>query len=158
MRHEGVRCSLQGSDTAICGILVGEKAELQRSNSGVIAELHRRNCNDFCYLNTEAQRHGEDIFKFSEETENLKTPWLCGYILHFLFWDAAYCRSLLYVRPLKNPAGRDLAGRVDFNYALCLRTDSFYNSPCCLLQRFPLGVKAKMMKIMQGTATTANTM
>ena len=130
----------------------------KRSYSGVIAELHRRNCNDFCYLNTEAQRHGEDIFKFSEETENLKTPWLCGYILHFLFWDAAYCRSLLYVRPLKNPAGRDLAGRVDFNYALCLRTDSFYNSPCCLLQRFPLGVKAKMMKIMQGTATTANTM
>ena len=110
------------------------------------------------FLNTEARRHGEDIFKFSEETENLKTPWLCGYILHFLFWDAAYCRSLLYVRPLKNPAGRDLAGRVDFNYALCLRTDSFYNSPCCLLQRFPLGVKAKMMKIMQGTATTANTM
>ena len=130
----------------------------KRSYSGVIAELHRRNCNDFCYLNTEARSHGENIFKFSEETENLKTPWLCGYILHFLFWDAAYCRSLLYVRPLKNPAGRDLAGRVDFNYALCLRTDSFYNSPCCLLQRFPLGVKAKMMKIMQGTATTANTM
>ena len=130
----------------------------KRSYSGVIAELHRRNYNDFCYLNTEARSHGENIFKFSEETENLKTPWLCGYILHFLFWDAAYCRSLLYVRPLKNPAGRDLAGRVDFNYALCLRTDSFYNSPCCLLQRFPLGVKAKMMKIMQGTATTANTM
>ena len=133
----------------------------KRSNSGVTAESQR------CYiggtarllfLNTEARSHGENIFKFSEETENLKTPWLCGYILHFLFWDAAYCRSLLYVRPLKNPAGRDLAGRVDFNYALCLRTDSFYNSPCCLLQRFPLGVKAKMMKIMQGTATTANTM
>ena len=66
--------------------------------------------------------------------------------------------SLLYVRPLKKNAGRSLAGRVDFNYALCLRTDNFYNSPCRLLQRFPLGVKAKMMKIMQGTATTANTM
>ena len=33
--HEGVGCSLQGSDTAVCGILVGEKAELQRSHSGV---------------------------------------------------------------------------------------------------------------------------
>ena len=154
MRHKGVGYSLLGSGTAVCGILVGEKAELQRSHSGVTQEELQR----LLFLNTEARRHGEDIFKFSEETENLKTPWLCGYILHFLFWDAAYCRSLLYVRPLKNPAGRDLAGRVDFNYALCLRTDSFYNSPCCLLQRFPLGVKAKMMKIMQGTATTANTM
>ena len=29
-------------------------------------------------LNTEARRHREYIFKFSEDTENLKTPWLCG--------------------------------------------------------------------------------
>ena len=34
-RHEGVGYSLLGSNTAICGILVGEKAELQRSHSGV---------------------------------------------------------------------------------------------------------------------------
>ena len=41
MRHEGVEYSLLGSDTAICGILVGEKAELQRSHSGVTwEELH----------------------------------------------------------------------------------------------------------------------
>ena len=133
----------------------------KRSYSGVTAESQRSYIGGTTttfilkHRGTETRR---GFFKFSEETENLKTPWLCGYILHFLFWDAAYCRSLLYVRPLKNPAGRDLAGRVDFNYTLCLRTDSFYNSPCCLLQRFPLGVKAKMMKIMQGTATTANTM
>ena len=38
MRLEGVGYSLLGSDTAVCGILVGEKAELQRSYSGVIAE------------------------------------------------------------------------------------------------------------------------
>ena len=34
MRHEGVGYSLLGSDTAICGILVGEKAESQRSYIG----------------------------------------------------------------------------------------------------------------------------
>ena len=34
MRHEGVGYSLLGSDTAVCGILVGEKAESQRSHSG----------------------------------------------------------------------------------------------------------------------------
>ena len=28
-------------------------------------------------LNTEARSHGEYIFKFSEDTEILKTPWLC---------------------------------------------------------------------------------
>ena len=83
---------------------------------------------------------------------------LCFYILHFQFWDAAYYRVFTLCKKVKKNAGRSLAGRVDFNYALCLRTDNFYNSPCRLLQRFPLGVKAKMMKIMQGTATTANTM
>ena len=35
MRHEGVGYSLLGSGTAVCGILVGEKAELQRSHSRV---------------------------------------------------------------------------------------------------------------------------
>ena len=30
-------------------------------------------------LNTEARSHEENIFKFSEDTENLKTPWLCSY-------------------------------------------------------------------------------
>ena len=34
-RHEEVGYSLLGSDTAVCGILVGEKAESQRSHSGV---------------------------------------------------------------------------------------------------------------------------
>ena len=74
--------SLLGSDTAVCGILVGEK----RSYSGVIAELHRRNCNGICYLNT---------------------------ILHFIFWVAAYCRVFILCKTVKNPAGRGLAGRVD---------------------------------------------
>ena len=31
-------------------------------------------------LNTEARSHGEYIFKFSEDTEILKTPWLCVFI------------------------------------------------------------------------------
>ena len=75
MRHEGVGYSLLGSDTAVCGILVGEKAESQRSHSGVTQEELQR----LLFLNTEAQRHGDDIFKFSEDTENLKTPWLCVY-------------------------------------------------------------------------------
>ena len=34
-RHEGLGYSLLGSDTAVCGILVGGKAESQRSHSGV---------------------------------------------------------------------------------------------------------------------------
>ena len=34
-RHEGVGYSLLGSDTVVCGILVGEKAESQLSHSGV---------------------------------------------------------------------------------------------------------------------------
>ena len=68
MRHEGVGYSLLGSDTAICGILVGEKAE-----------LHRRNYNGI-YFGTQSHGDTERIFfKFSEDTENLKTPWLCGY-------------------------------------------------------------------------------
>ena len=34
----------------------------------------------FINLNTEARSHGENIFKFSEDTENFETPWLCGFI------------------------------------------------------------------------------
>ena len=37
-RHEGVGYSLLGSDTAVCGISVGEKAVSQRSHSGVTWE------------------------------------------------------------------------------------------------------------------------
>ena len=79
-RREGVGCSLQGSDTAVCGILVGEK----RSYSGVIAELHRRNYNGI-YFGTQSHGDTERIFfKFSEDTENLKTPWLCGYYIRMV--------------------------------------------------------------------------
>ena len=81
-RHEGLGYSLLGSDTAVCGMSVGKK----RSYSGVIAELHRRNYNGICYLNT---------------------------ILHFIFWVAAYCRVFILCKTVKNPAGRGLAGRVD---------------------------------------------
>ena len=50
----------------------------KRSNSGVIAELHRRNCNGICYLNT---------------------------ILHFIFWVAAYCRVFILCKTVKIPQG-----------------------------------------------------
>ena len=49
-----------------------EIAESQRSNSGGTAEDRG------LYWNTEARRHGEYIFKFSEGTESFfRTPWLC---------------------------------------------------------------------------------
>ena len=53
-------------------------------------------------LNTEARSHGEYIFKFSEDTENLKTPWLCVFIYSISnFGMPPTIGSLLYVRPLK---------------------------------------------------------
>ena len=96
---------LLGSDTAICGISAEGKAESQRSHIGVTARL--------LFLNTEAQRHGEDIFKFSEDTENLKNPWLCGfYILHFQFVKGGltYSKDPTTMRGNKNPAGRGPCG------------------------------------------------
>ena len=57
-----------------CLVKSGKDIWKKRSHSGVIAELHRRNYNDFCYLNTEARSYRDNIFKFSEDTENLKNP------------------------------------------------------------------------------------
>ena len=82
MRLEVVGYSLLGSDEAAGGIEVygksGVTAESQRSYIGGTTTAFLGN--------TEAQSHGDNIFKFSEDTENLKTPWLCGfYIIHFQF-------------------------------------------------------------------------